>query len=677
MPESTGRPRSRLEPAPAWTVLTDSPLKGLALAREAGSILVWDEGDQVYLLDTLGQHRSVARAPGRILAATISDTGTLVALLVEGPRLLLLGPDLEPTADRSAPPDATSLAIDPHGRYVVVASRISLNQIYSRHGRPAGKFQTRYALAHLSFVPDRPFLIGAASFGAILGFDLRASGATGRLAAGVSWEEALLSNVGRLATSGDGGMILASCYAHGVQRYDLQGRNEGAYHLGGTVAHAVPDFMGRLIAVATLEGELVILSPGGHVRWRTALARPVSALEVDPLGRFLLYGQATGEVVRLDLEPVRQPAGAASATTGTASRPTEAGRVGAGPSAPAGSSRSMRKPDWAVPVVNTEDQAETAVVAVLDDPPRIGVFSSATRNRLQVFTCEGRNLGLAPEILGIGRILRTAPGWIAAATDRQIALYDARRNLASRLDASLAEVTHLVIRPDSFGLAIVQERDRMGRITPAGRWIWKEELKAPVEDLAIGPEGYAALTMDNGLLAIYDPGGTLVGSYPSDPPEPLCLIEAPQPAREAVSWVTLARRSQVIRGHDRLGRVLWESSVAWEGWQFQSLGALALVTAPDGRALAYDTAGNLRTQARGTSSGSGGLGVSDVFSTSTQGEPWRVTRQGVHLICSDFSGRVLWRTVSDEPLGPLAAGPAGVAILIGRSLAWFAAEATP
>src|SRR5438270_13133344 len=104
MPEMPGRPSSRLEPSPAWTVLTDSPLKGLALAREAATILAWDEGNQLYLLDTRGQHRSVSRAPGRIQAATISDDGSLVALLVEGSRLLLLSADLEPVSDRTAPP---------------------------------------------------------------------------------------------------------------------------------------------------------------------------------------------------------------------------------------------------------------------------------------------------------------------------------------------------------------------------------------------------------------------------------------------------------------------------------------------------------------------------------------------------------------------------------------------
>jgi hypothetical protein len=319
-----------------------------------------------------------------------------------------------------------------------------------------------------------------------------------------------------------------------------------------------------------------------------------------------------------------------------------------------------------MPVVTSDEQAETAVLAILDEPPRIALMSRS--NRLQIFTAGGQNLGLAPEILGIGRIIRTAPGWIAAATDRQIALYDARRNAAVRLDVSLVEVTHLAIRPESFGLAIVQERDRVGRVTPAGRWIWKKELSSPVEDLAIGEGGWCALTMDNGRLEVYDPAGEVAGSYTADPSEPLSLVEAPESSPEGVAWLSLARRSQVLRGHDLRGEVLWQVPVAWEGWQFQRLGPLAIISAPDGRALAYDGTGKIRGTGRAIDGGS------ELFGLTAEGEPWRVNRHGVHLICSDLSGRVRWRTVADDPLGPFAVGAAGVAILIGRSLAWFQAE---
>src|SRR4051794_27659123 len=120
----TSRPQSRLDPFPLWKVLTDSPLKGLSLAREAATILAWDEGDEVYLLDLNGQRRLVSRAPGRVSFGAISDDGSLVALVVDGTRLLLFGADLKAIADRQAPPESSALAVDPHGRFVAISTRL-------------------------------------------------------------------------------------------------------------------------------------------------------------------------------------------------------------------------------------------------------------------------------------------------------------------------------------------------------------------------------------------------------------------------------------------------------------------------------------------------------------------------------------------------------------------------
>jgi hypothetical protein len=178
-----------------------------------------------------------------------------------------------------------------------------------------------------------------------------------------------MSNVGRLALNGDGGMILASCYTLGIQRFDLKGRNEGSYHLGGTVSHAVPDFPGRTIAATTLEGELAVMNSAGNVRWRTRLPRPIVALEIDPLGRYLIYGHATGEIVRLELFGGK----AGRKNSGAAPRPAAA------TGAMRGGTGSVRAPDWTVPVVETEQQAETAVITVVDEPATIAVFTSPHR----------------------------------------------------------------------------------------------------------------------------------------------------------------------------------------------------------------------------------------------------------------------------------------------------------
>jgi hypothetical protein len=225
-------------------------------------------------------------------------------------------------------------------------------------------------------------------------------------------------------------------------------------------------------------------------------------------------------------------------------------------------------------------------------------------------------------------------------------------------------VTHLVARPDTYGVAIVQERDRLGRASVSGRWVWKRELKSPVEDLAVGPDALTAVTTDDGQLLIFDAAGERAGHYAADPAEPLSLAEAPAGSPPNVVWLTLARRFQVLRGHRQDGRVVWESPIPWEAWQLHAIEGMVIVAAPDGRALAYDGTGHQRAQSRAEA-------AQGVFFAGPNGEAWRVVRQGMHLICTDLFGRVNWRTIVEEPLGPLSAGRAGVAAIIGKSLAWF------
>lgn len=657
MSEVTGKPSTRLEPETAWNLVTDSPLKGLALAREAGTILVWDEGSQLYLFDRDGESHSISRVPTKILAGTISDDGSLIALLVDADEagLMLLDADFNVHFERAAPSDASCIAVDPHGRYLAVGTRSNALYFINRFGRPAGRLETMEALSHLCFVPDRALLVGAAAFGMLVGIALHASRSQGKLEAEILWQDRMMSNVGRLALSGDGGMILASCYTLGVQRFDLHGRNEGSYHLGGTVSQAVPDFPGRTIAAATLEGDLAVMNAAGNIRWRTRVGRPIVALAVDPLGRYLIYGHATGELARLDL--FRSGSGKGSAPARAARRPAAAGqpvRPGSG---------SVRPAEWRVKAVETDQQAETAVLAINDDPPRIALFTSP--HRLQLFKITGERQDQGPDMTGVGRILRTAPGWLAAATDRQIVLWDLRRDEKRTLDVNLVELTHLALRPDDYGLALVQERDRVGRLTASSRWIWRRELEAPVEDLAIGAGGLTAVTTSGGQLLVFDPAGEPQVGFTFDPADPPLLIEAPEQAEPDVVWMSLARHAQWLRGHDSTGQVIWELPMPWEGWALFRMGRVALVTAADGRVLTCDASGTIRDESPATGDSN------DVFCLGTDNEPVRISRRGVHLICASLDGRVRWRSVVDQPFGPLAASAHGIAVLIGKSLTWF------
>ena len=314
-----------------------------------------------------------------------------------------------------------------------------------------------------------------------------------------------------------------------------------------------------------------------------ALPRPVIALEVDPLGRYLIYGHSTGEIVRLDLFGGKEGRPAVVVSP----RPTAA-------SGKASGNGSMRSPNWLVPAVETEQQAETAVLTVLDDPPMIAVVT--TPIACNSLTPRARRQGQGPDMAGVGRILRTAPGWLAAATDRQILLCDLRRNTFNRLDVSLVQLTHLAIKPDDFGLALVQERDRIGRLTPAGRWVWKHELRFPVEDLALGPQGFAAITTGGGQLQVFDPAGESTIGFTLDPTDPLLLIEAPEGSPPGVTWVSLARAPNGCEVTTFVGK--WSGSVRLPGRMVtrSRLGRFAVIASADGRALSCDGSGTVHAR---------------------------------------------------------------------------------
>ena len=666
MPTTDAASGPRMEPTLAWTVVTDAPLVGLGLMREAGRIVAWDDAEGLAMLDPFGERIWASRAPGPIAMGAVSDDGSLVALLGGNRRLWTFGPDLELIADRETVADPLAIAVDPHGRFVAVSSRMSETHLYNRYGRKSCDFETLQPMAHMAFVPSEPRLIGAAGHGSLFGLELIPTG-RGKLGAELAWRESLLSSVGRLSVTGDGGTIVASCYIHGVQRFDAEGRGEGAYHLGGTAVQAAPDFVGRTIAAATQEGELFLLNRAGNVRWKTALPRPAIALEIDALGRWLVYGQETGEVSRIDIEGSSRPTKSAD-RAGSDAASKRGGVASASGVRKGTAAASVREPSWSRTVTDSIDRAETAALVVLDEPPRIGLMT--TNDRLELFTTDGKPLGRTPPLKGAGRLLRASPGWIAASTDRELLLFDARRGGVRKLDdLSLVQVTHLELRPDDFGLSIVQERDRIGRATTAGRWVWRLELDSAVEEMALADGGLSAATLDDGRLLLFDPAGNPVGDGSESFGEPLAVVAAPEGAPEGIVLVSLARHRQVLRGHDAVGAVAWESPVPWVSWLLERVGPAVVVTAPDGRAVAFDGSG------RGLGGGRDPA-PPGALSIGADGTARRSYRRGPHLICDDLLGRVHWRAMADAPRGPVAAGRSGVAALLGRELVWFPAPNT-
>ena len=180
-----------------------------------------------------------------------------------------------------------------------------------------------------------------------------------------------------------------------------------------------------------------------------------------------------------------------------------------------------------------------------------------------------------------------------------------------------------------------------------------------------------AATTNGGEFLVFDPAGESTTGFTFDATDPPLLIEAPDrvasPGRLGDAGPP---RRRSLRGHDLRGQVVWERPTPWEGWALHRIGRFAVATAADGRALACTGSGELTAQS--TSSGES----NDAFCGDPAGAPLRLSRRGVHLICSTLDGRVRWRAVADQPPGPLACGAPGVAVMLGKSLAWFRDESS-
>ena len=241
-------------------------------------------------------------------------------------------------------------------------------------------------------------------------------------------------------------------------------------------------------------------------------------------------------------------------------------------------------------MVETEQQAETAVITVIDDPPAIALFTSP--QRLQLFDTKGKKLGQGPDSGGVGRILRTAPGWLAAATDRQIVLMRPQAQLvhASRRQLGAAH---------SPGHQARRLRARSGPGTRSHRQAHHRgpmDLEARVaisrsKTWPSAPRDSRQSRPSGGQLQIFDPAGESAIGFTLDPTDPPLLIEAPEGSPPGVSWVSLARRAQWLRGHNLRGEVVWDRQIPWEGWSLVRLGRFAVIASADGRALACDGSG--------------------------------------------------------------------------------------
>src|SRR5262245_30263928 len=662
-PTRTASASEVIAPRVSWCHVTDAPLVGMAFAREAGLILAWDDSHNLYLIDMAGNRVKVTRTPVPLTLATISDDGSQVIAVSKEGDVWWLNRNLEPRLQQGSHRHLIGAALSPYGEYLSVSMNDNHTFVYDCLGRRVTNLLTHRPLRHLLFLVGQPYLVGAAEYGLAGCYELDGE---------PRWQDALWSSAGHVSASGEGYAVFVSCYGHGLQRYGLDGTNEGAYHLGGDVARASIDYDGKLFAAATLEGAIMLVNAAGHILWRQVLPKPAREIALDAAGRFLIFGQETGEITMLDLlggPPATQPPRPGAAGRATQSPPPAEGSpvlltpAGSGLQPDSrGAGSQLRDPTWKVAAFDSESQAETTVLGLIENPTLVVVFSN--RRRVEILAHGGERIHTSDIMSGVGRYLEIDASMAVAATDREVLVYDIAANSSTRFYQRLTQLSHLRIDSEMGEIVVIEERDRLSRFDLAGERRWVKTIDSPIEHLAIGANRTCAVTTEDGRLIVIDGDKHVVGEYHTMPREVLSVV------RLGPRWITLAGKAQQVRCHQLDGTADWQSPIPTEAWRLARMASRVVAKAAGGRLFVFDSQGHMVLD-------STELPPESLLFLNRNDESSALFWRAGNLMITDLVGRVQWRHISSETLGPVVAGAAGVACVLGRQLVYFADLAQP
>jgi hypothetical protein len=168
-------------------------------------------------------------------------------------------------------------------------------QLISAGGQGLWKMTTPRPLRHLTFVPERPVVLGCADFGLVVCLD-----AAGQ----VRWRDGLVATVGSLAVSGDGAAAVLACYSDGLYVCGPDGPPARQSCLpGGTAARAALSYAGDKLLVAGIDHRLWLAAMDGTVLGQLAADGPVVGVGLAPLADYAVVALGEGRVLGLTPHP--------------------------------------------------------------------------------------------------------------------------------------------------------------------------------------------------------------------------------------------------------------------------------------------------------------------------------------------------------------------------------------
>jgi hypothetical protein len=278
-------------PTLKWTCNADGPLTALDLALETGEVFAADEAGTLFRLDRQGRIAALTRLREPVRVLDWSDDGRFGVAVTGESTLHRLDHDLQSVWKVNLPEVCVSAAIAPYGTHLAAGMANGRNVVYSEHKRRESEFESVRPLAHMKLAATTPLLVGAAEHNLLC---------CHTLAGEVVWQQKLWSNAGGFSMTGDAEVIYLAAYHHGVQTFDGEGENIGAYVVEGTVSRISTSFEAQRLIAATLERHLYWLDVDGQMLWAAETPEDISAVRCDPLGEWVICGFDSGRIARLD-----------------------------------------------------------------------------------------------------------------------------------------------------------------------------------------------------------------------------------------------------------------------------------------------------------------------------------------------------------------------------------------
>ncbi len=274
-----------------WTTAVDARLIALAMWRETGMVIAADESGTLTAFDRAGRVAELERGWKDITRLAWADAAGVGAAILDRTRVSRLDATLREIWTIEFPSRVLDVALSPFGQYLAVSLEDRSVVLVGPERQKVAAFDVAQALHHLRFVVEHPLLVGAADQGILGAYGLDGT---------EYFRERLLTVVGDLCVTGDGGMIVVAGHNHGVQVFDDAGQNIALYAVEGTVHRVATGYAGERLAAATIERHLYWADEDGQLIWATRADHPVMALLCDPLAEWLVCGLEDGTIVRLD-----------------------------------------------------------------------------------------------------------------------------------------------------------------------------------------------------------------------------------------------------------------------------------------------------------------------------------------------------------------------------------------